>query len=150
MNPSFLGGTLVTLQFGILALLGWLTWPHWLAGSWGVASALPWLAGLCTGLWAVMSNRPGNFNIRPTPKAGGQLVQHGPYRWIRHPMYTALLLLAAGCALAVSTLSAWALVLALAAVLTVKAMLEEAWMAREHPDYASYRARTRRFLPWLL
>ncbi len=150
MNPAILGGTLVTLQFGILTLLGWLTLPHWQAGTWSTASAALWLMGLLTGLWAVTSNRPGNFNIRPAPKAGGQLVQHGPYRWIRHPMYSALLLLAAGCALVVATPAAWALWLALAAVLTGKAALEEAWMTREHPDYAGYRARTRRFLPWLL
>ena len=150
MNPAILGSTLVTLQFGILALLAWLTLPHWQAGAWGAASTAMWLAGLLTGLWAVASNRPGNFNIRPAPKAGGQLVQHGPYRWIRHPMYSALLLLAAGCALAVATTVAWLLWLALAVVLTAKATLEEAWMTREHPDYAGYRARTRRFLPWLL
>jgi protein-S-isoprenylcysteine O-methyltransferase Ste14 len=65
-------------------------------------------------------------------------------------MYTALLLLAAGCALSVASLAAWVLWLALAGVLTIKATLEEAWMTREHPDYAGYRARTRRFLPWLL
>ncbi len=150
MNLSTQGSILVTLQFGILALLAWLTWPHWQAGSWGGASAALWLAGIFTGLWAVASNRPGNFNIRPAPKAGGRLVQHGPYRWIRHPMYSALLLIAAGCALAVATLAACLLWLALAAVLSAKAALEEAWMTEAHPEYAGYRARTRRFLPWLL
>lgn len=148
MNPSHIGGALVTLQFGILAWLGWLTLPRWQQGDWNAGSTVLWLAGLLLGLWAVASNRPGNFNIRPAPKAGGRLVQHGPYRWVRHPMYSALLLLAAGCALA--TLSAWGLWLALLAVLRIKAALEEAWMTRAHPDYAGYRARTRRFLPWLL
>lgn len=150
MDPSLIGGTLVTLQFGILAWLGWLTLPRWQQGDWNAGSTALWLAGLLLGLWAVASNRPGNFNIRPAPKAGGRLVQHSPYRWIRHPMYSALLLLAAGCALALATLPAWGLWLALLAVLTIKAALEEAWMTRAHPDYAVYRARTRRFLPWLL
>ncbi len=150
MNPSHIGGALVTLQFGILAWLGWLTLPRWQQGDWNTGSTVLWLAGLLQGLWAVASNRPGNFNIRPAPKAGGRLVQHGPYRWVRHPMYSALLLLAAGCALALATLSAWGLWLALLAVLRIKAALEEAWMTRAHPDYAGYRARTRRFLPWLL
>ena len=149
MNPSHIGGALVTLQFGILAWLGWLTLPRWQQGDWNAGSTVLWLAGLLLGLWAVASNRPGNFNIRPAPKAGGRLVQHGPYRWVRHPMYSALLLLAAGCALALATLSAWGLWLALLAVLRIRPRWKKAWMTRA-PDYAGYRARTRRFLPWLL
>ena len=36
------------------------------------------------------------------------------------------------------------------AVLATKAMFEERWMLLEHPEYAAYRARTKRFLPGLL
>ena len=85
---------------------------HAPAGAWGVAAA-----GALLGLWALSCNRPGNFNIRPTPRAGGQLVQQGPYRWIRHPMYTAVMACGLACAWAGSLPWGWFGVVLLVAVL---------------------------------
>lgn len=140
---------LVVLQFGLIAVLAWLAAARFLAGS---APALAWvllvLAGAVGG-WAVRANRPGNFNIHPAPRAGGQLVEQGPYRWIRHPMYTSVGLLAAACGVAAGSLAALAAAGLLGAVLLAKALLEERWMAEQHPAYVAYRARTRRFLPGL-
>jgi len=141
------GSLLVALQFGLLAALLVVA----LQGD-ALAPAPVVLAilGVALGLWAVSANRPGNFNIRPTPRPGGQLVSSGPYRWIRHPMYSALLLAGAGGAWASGSTLGWALWLALAAVLCAKARLEERWMVQAHPGYDAYRARTRRFVPWML
>ncbi len=93
-----LGTALVALQFALIGGLALLALPAFLrghapAGAWGVAAA-----GALLGLWALSCNRPGNFNIRPTPRAGGQLVQRGPYRWIRHPMYSAVMACGLACA----------------------------------------------------
>jgi protein-S-isoprenylcysteine O-methyltransferase Ste14 len=148
-----LGSVLVALQFGLMALVVVLAGPAFLRGA---APAGAWAVGWCgvvLGLWALSANRPGNFNIRPLPKPGGQLVQAGPYRWIRHPMYTSILLAAlagglgadAGQRPAVAGACA-----ALAAVLWFKSGLEERWMLGQHPAYADYRQRTRRFLPWVI
>jgi protein-S-isoprenylcysteine O-methyltransferase Ste14 len=63
----------------------------------------------------------------------GSLVTTGPYRWIRHPMYTSVLL-GAG---------------ALALVLLMKSILEERWMREQHAAYAAYTLHSKRFLPWL-
>ena len=114
------------------------------AGAWALAAA-----GAMLGAWALYCNRPGNFNIRPTPRAGGRLVQQGPYRWIRHPMYTALIACGSAGAWAAASTWGWLAVAALGAVLAVKAVFEERWMLVEHPGYAAYRARTWRFLPGL-
>jgi protein-S-isoprenylcysteine O-methyltransferase Ste14 len=105
--------------------------------------------GAFTGLWALASNRPGNFNIRPEPKEGGRLVTHGPYRWVRHPMYLAVLLFSAAFATAGDAWQ-WAALAALAAVLFAKARREERGMALAHPGYADYRARTRAIVPFIL
>ena len=144
------GGALVALQFLLLAALA-------LAAILAVFQrAIPpgaWtlgLGGLALATWAVSCNRPGNFNIRPEPRAGGQLVVHGPYRWIRHPMYTAVLAVAAACALLAGATWAWLCVAALGAVLVAKATLEERALLVVHPDYGAYRARTKRFLPWVV
>ena len=144
------GGALVALQLALIAALAWLGAPAFLearapAAAWALAAI-----GSVLGLWALSCNRPGNFNIRPTPRAGGQLVQHGPYRWIRHPMYTAVIACGLACAWAGASRWGWAAAAALAAVLAIKASLEERWMLVEHPGYAMYRARTWRFLPGLL
>lgn len=145
-----LGTVLVALQFALIAALAVLALPAFLrghapAGAWLVAAA-----GVLLGLWALSCNRPGNFNIRPTPREGGQLVQRGPYRWIRHPMYTAVIACGLACAWAGSSLWGWSGVVALVAVLATKARFEERWMLAGHPAYAAYCTRTWRFLPGIL
>jgi len=145
-----LGTVLVALQFALIAALAVLALPaffrgHAPAGAWGVAAA-----GALIGLWALSCNRPGNFNIRPTPREGAQLVQQGPYRWIRHPMYTAVIDCGLACAWAGRSLWGWSGVVALVAVLATKARFEERWMLVGHPGNAAYRTRTSRFLPGIL
>jgi protein-S-isoprenylcysteine O-methyltransferase Ste14 len=129
------GRALVAAQFALLGLLAWRA----AQGDGPAWAAVPVLAGVVLGAWALAHNRPGNFNVLPVPRHGGRLVTSGPYRWIRHPMYSALLL--AGAA---ADALAWA---ALLAVLAAKALLEERGMRAAHPGYAAYCAGTRRFVP---
>jgi len=49
------------------------------------------MMGLFLGVWAVLIMKPGNFNITPDPLTWSKLVKIGPYRFVRHPMYLALL-----------------------------------------------------------
>ncbi len=136
---------LVALQFALIAFLVLRASP----AQAGVAFAVLLAAGAAIGIWTLSANRPGNFNIRPEPKAGGVLVTRGPYRWIRHPMYLAVILVAAALAAAGDAWSwpAWILLLA---VLFAKARREERALALVHPGYADYRARTRAILPFVL
>lgn len=144
-----MGALLVTLQFALLALLallaapalahGSIAWPAWLLAA----------ASVSLGLWTLAHNRIGNFNIRPTPKASGRLVTSGPYQHVRHPMYGAVLLGAAALAW-VAPAWAWLAWAALCGVLWHKSSLEEAALSQRYPDYAAYRQRSHRFLPWLL
>ncbi len=148
-DHSALGSTLVAAQFTAMGLLAW-----WAAAPLRGGYA-PWpawallLAAALLGGWALWANRPGNFNVRPAPRAGARLVRHGPYRWIRHPMYASVILFCGGCAFATASWPALALLAALVAVLIVKAALEERWMAEAHPDYAAYRRQSWRFVPWV-
>ena len=92
MADEALGRRLVGLQFVLLALMALLAAPAFVRGDAPtVAWALLVMALLLAAL-ALSVNRPGNFNIRPTPKPGARLVRSGPYRWLRHPMYSSLLL----------------------------------------------------------
>ena len=99
--------------------------------------------------WTLFFNRIGNFNIRPEPKENGRLVTSGPYRFVRHPMYTAvLLLMAAFVSVDDEPLKIvyWVLLLV---VLWIKSSVEEKMLIRKFPDYADYMHKTGRFLPRL-
>jgi protein-S-isoprenylcysteine O-methyltransferase Ste14 len=146
-SRNAIGGLLVALQFALIAALVLLNLPLRTEAPLRPSAAALAELGLAVGLWALWANPPGNFNIRPTPRVGGQLVARGPYRWIRHPMYTSVLLCGLAAALNASTLSAWLALLALVAVLLGKARLEERWMAQAHPGYAAYRRATWWLLP---
>jgi protein-S-isoprenylcysteine O-methyltransferase Ste14 len=145
-----IGTALVLLQFVLIVALALAAVAAFLdhgapAGAW-----LPGAGGIALGLWAVSCNRIGNFNIRPDPRPGGKLVDRGPYRWIRHPMYTAVIACGVACALVIGTAWGWIGAAALVLVLVVKAAIEERWMLVAHPDYRAYRAGTKRFVPWVI
>ncbi len=144
LSPGTAGRALVALQFALIGLGAVLVVP----ARWAAASTALALAGAALGAWALAANRLGNFNIHPEPRRGGVLVTAGPYRWIRHPMYAALLLAMAGLATA-STGAGWAAWAALAAVLAAKARLEERGLDAVHPGWAAYRARTAAIVPFL-
>ncbi len=150
LRRKHLGSLLVGLQFGLILLLALSVLPIVRQGQvQGVATLLA-AAGLALAAWALWAYPPGSFNIRPTPRADGQVVQRGPYRWIRHPMYSSIALCGLACACAAQQAWVWLALVAMGGVLLAKALLEERWMAQQHPEYAAYRARTKRFVPWLL
>ena len=148
-----LGMLLVAAQFALIGVIAWKAGPFFLALQ---VSTLAWAVlsgGLALAGWALTTNRPGNFNIRPVPKPGGTLVTGGPYAWIRHPMYTAILLLGLAGVYGVDipgrTLVGAAF-FALLGVLWVKAGLEERLMLASHKGYAAYAKETSKFIPWLM
>ncbi len=79
--------------------------------------------------------------IHPLPGKDSTLRTHGIYGWVRHPMYTAVLLACLGLALTTGRLLAAAAVLCLAVVLLAKARFEDRMLAerygRQFADYAS-------------
>lgn len=81
----------------------------------------------------------------PKPVEQGGLKRGGAYRFVRHPIYGGVLLLALAWALVSSplVLVPWAVA---AAFLDAKRRREEAWLAEAYPDYEDYRASVRRSL----
>jgi len=78
------------------------------------------------------------------------LVTKGAFRYVRHPMYSSLLLLACGAFLkAVSLVSAGLAVLTALSLLLTARTEERENLARFGPPYEAYRERTRMFIPWL-
>jgi protein-S-isoprenylcysteine O-methyltransferase Ste14 len=82
------------------------------------------------------------IQVAPAPKAGGHLVEAGVYRWLRHPIYTAMVALLAGLWLRRPTLATAAAAAIVMVFLVVKSRYEESLLLTAYPDYAAYRART--------
>lgn len=140
---------LVFAQFGLLASLAWQVYAKWPAIELGSVSAGLFALSIALGLWTLTANRPGNFNVVPEPKTGGRLITKGPYQWIRHPMYTSLLLLATGLAWVIHGWWAWYTWITLAIVLWFKSVIEEHLLRKHFGAYADYQRRSKRFVPWV-
>lgn len=149
MQRQLTGSVLVALQFGLLILQAALALPTVLQGFIPVGACLMAGASVALAAWTLMHNRLGNFNLHPTPKASAILVTSGPYRWIRHPMYTSLLLAAGALAWTSSPVMGWLAWSALASVLLLKSTIEERWLRERYPAYAAYCHVSKRFVPWL-
>ena len=85
----------------------------------------------------------------PYPVDHSQLVQHGVYGIVRHPLYTSLL--SAGLAWIIYNLSLSHLLLWIIgfAFFDYKANKEEHWLSERHPEYADYVQRVRKFVPFV-
>jgi protein-S-isoprenylcysteine O-methyltransferase Ste14 len=107
------------------------------------------VAGLGLAVWARI-NLGRNWGMPMTLKAEPELVTSGPYRFVRHPIYSGILLAALATALAVSAY--WLLIAAiLGAYFVHSARVEEGLMAASFPTaYPSYRAHTKMLIPFVL
>lgn len=85
----------------------------------------------------------------PMPVSGGRLMRTGPYRFIRHPMYLGVFLVAVGFADATHSIPRAALAVVLAVFFDAKARHEERALRDRYPAYADYANRTRKFLPFI-
>jgi protein-S-isoprenylcysteine O-methyltransferase Ste14 len=113
-----------------------------------VAGLLVMAAGLALRAWSIVT-LGRFFTYAVGVQEGHRVVEDGPYRVLRHPSYTGLLMAFAGAGLALDNWLALAAIvlLPLAAVL-VRIRVEEAALARRLGDaYRSYSARTRRLVP---
>jgi protein-S-isoprenylcysteine O-methyltransferase Ste14 len=105
------------------------------------------VVGGLIGLWAVQTMHLGRFNIVPDPRDDAQLVETGPYRWIRHPMYAAILWVMIPMVLADMSLERLGWLGLLLVTLLVKLHYEEFLLKRRFVDYAAYQQRTHKLLP---
>ncbi len=115
----------------------------------GPLSATLQLAGLLLVAWArvTFGFRSFHFAANPTP---GPLITTGPYRYIRNPIYGAVLIVAwTGVTVHWSWTNA-ALALLIAATLAIKIFCEEELLRAAYPEYQEYAKRTKRLVPYVI
>ncbi len=131
-----------------LSCIGWLviTGP-WLARHWEFL--LLEFLGLALGIWALLAMNLHSLTVFPDVKTGSLLITHGPYRIIRHPMYTAVLLVTLALVLDVWSLSRLGVWLLLLCDLMLKLSYEEGLLIQHFEGYQEYQRRTTRLVPFL-
>lgn len=105
-------------------------------------------SGLGLAVWARL-HLGRNWGTPMSRKLEPQLVTSGPYRLVRHPIYSGILAAGVGTVLALNWV--WLSVVALAgAYFLYSAKVEERYLADEFPDeYPRYRRSTKMFVPFI-
>ena len=119
--------------------------PGWALAGAGVAL---WACGLALAVWARLYIGR-NWGMPMTRREEPDLVTTGPYRFVRHPIYSGLIAALAGTALATTL---WALIAAaaLSGYFVYSAYQEERFLVREFPvAYPAYQARSKMLLPYI-
>jgi protein-S-isoprenylcysteine O-methyltransferase Ste14 len=93
--------------------------------------------------------RQSKFRISPVPATVAELITNGPYKYIRHPMYTAIVLGAAGLLTCYFSWLRLGMSVVLAIMLIIKLFLEEKMLAEKFSGYTNYKKKTRRLLPFV-
>ncbi len=107
------------------------------------------VAGLCVAIWSRWT-LGGNWSSEVTFKVGHQLVKTGPYRLVRHPIYTGVLLMCLGPVIQFGRLHCWLGLAIIALGLWIKLKQEEAIMLRHFPDYSDYCKEVKALIPFVI
>jgi protein-S-isoprenylcysteine O-methyltransferase Ste14 len=108
-----------------------------------------WAVGLGIAVWARLYIGR-NWGMPMTRREEPELVTTGPYRYVRHPIYTGLIIGVLGTALATS-LYGLIVTAVLVGIFTYSATREESFLTGEFPGtYPAYKARTKMLIPFLL
>jgi len=151
-NPRGEWYVLVQAILFVLILWGPRNWPGlgWpLSDS---ASSISGFALMALGLAlsiAAAFNLGGNLTPLPHPKDDASFVFSGPYRVVRHPMYGGVILLALGWAVHVEGGLTLAYAASTILFFDIKTRREERWLMQRFPEYAAYRTRVRKLIPFI-
>lgn len=155
-GPGRRGEMLVAIQFALMILFAAM--PPWRPGLSSALIADLWPARMLLAapfaLAALVLGAMGSHHLRhyltplPYPVDHNQLIRHGVYGIVRHPLYASLL--SAGLAWALFSVSLSHLILLALGFFffDFKARKEEAWLTERHPEYREYADRVPKFIPY--
>jgi protein-S-isoprenylcysteine O-methyltransferase Ste14 len=106
--------------------------------------------GLFVTIWARWT-LAGNWSSDVTFKQGHELVKTGPYRFVRHPIYTGLLVMCLGSAIEIGRLRCFLSLVVVGLGFWIKLKQEERLMLRHFPDeYPVYRKQVKALVPFVI
>ncbi len=126
----------------------WLARPIFVAGpTLLLICVVVTVLGLLFAVWARLT-LGANWSGTVTIKTNHQLIRRGPYRWIRHPIYTGMLTALLAVAITQGLLSGVVGLAFIFSALYRKARREESFLSQEFGEgFVEHRARTGMFLP---
>jgi protein-S-isoprenylcysteine O-methyltransferase Ste14 len=152
-------GRLATFAFltvTFMLLLGKVSWLGintriWPAGRtlWTLGCVVTF-AGLAVSIWSRLL-LGANWSATVTYREGHELIERGPYRFVRHPMYSGFLLMISGTAVVLGNISGLAALIICLLGMWWKLAKEEALLTKHFPEaYRGYMSRTRALIPFIL
>jgi protein-S-isoprenylcysteine O-methyltransferase Ste14 len=90
-----------------------------------------------------------NLTPLPYPRPAATLIDSGPYRLVRHPMYAGGVVLAFGWALTIHGWLTFAYACVLFVFADIKSRREELWLIEKFSGYADYQRRVRKLIPFI-
>jgi protein-S-isoprenylcysteine O-methyltransferase Ste14 len=110
------------------------------------AASFVFMVGAAVIFWVLRTNSHASSII--TVEEHQPVISHGPYRWVRHPMYTGFLLMFATLPLVCGSYRGEAFFLPQLVLFIVRLLAEEKFLKVELPGYATYMDKTpRRLVP---
>ena len=107
------------------------------------------LMGILLVLWAILVMNPFKVRILPFPNPSVEMLQKGPYRLIRHPMYTSIFFVVGSLVMSYYTVYRLMALIILFAALVLKVHIEESLLENHYENYRLYKKKTFRFFPFL-
>ena len=132
---------------GAVVCLVWLAFEKLLLGTGPVTISIQVIA-IVLMIWARLTFGLRSFHAAANPTAGG-LVTRGPYRWLRHPIYSAVLYFLWAAIAAHPSRNSILVGLLASALLGVRMLGEERLLREMYPEYAEYARDTARVLPYI-
>lgn len=136
---------LVLMQFTCLGIL---------VTKLGGISEIKWILGfqialLILAAWSFFEFRNSRFSIFPKPLARAGLLTSGPYKYIRHPMYTVVFFYFLPDVFMSLNWFIGHVWLVLVGVIISKLLFEERLLQKKYPEYSEYMQKTKKMLPWV-
>ena len=101
------------------------------------------------GSWAVFSMNNQTINVLPDVRDNATLTKSGPYKLIRHPMYTAVLSFLLGLLMNDFSMLRLLIYGCVVLVLLFKISVEERMLLAKFPDYKDYSTTTKKLIPFI-